>query len=336
MTFTVTYRAKDGALTDEVVEAASRAECVAECKQREITPMSVREGRVSARPRSGTSAASPSGRNKLRPSRGAKRWRTAILAVLVLAVGVGVWWWLAMRPEPEQRDGQERVAPVRTVKPEARPKPKDFASAASVPVVTNEVASTNKPMTRRERMIAKYGKEPVTVRPGGKYRNGERLPEKRSVFKFASEKEIDRIISAEPGHRIIGRFPKGFIDRDFKKSLEVPIEITAEDTPEEAARKRQMISVKEQLQQAVKRGESLEAILEDARKEVNALADFRDNMIKNLVQLKKSGADPQQIEDYYAAANKMLAEKQIKPLMTPFQIQEKIERLKALREEATP
>ena len=41
MTFTVTYRAKDGALADEVVEAASRTECVAGCKQRGITPMSI-------------------------------------------------------------------------------------------------------------------------------------------------------------------------------------------------------------------------------------------------------------------------------------------------------
>ena len=81
----------------------------------------------------------------------------------------------------------------------------------------------------------------------------------------------------------------------------------------------------------MERGESLDDILEDARKEVNALADFRDNMIKNLVQIKKSGATPREIEDYYAAANKMLSEKQIKPLLTPFQIKEKIERLKEMR-----
>ena len=34
MTFTVTYRAKDGALREERVEAANRAECVAECHRR--------------------------------------------------------------------------------------------------------------------------------------------------------------------------------------------------------------------------------------------------------------------------------------------------------------
>ena len=44
MTFTVTYRGADGALREEAVEAASRAECFAECKARGITPVGVREG----------------------------------------------------------------------------------------------------------------------------------------------------------------------------------------------------------------------------------------------------------------------------------------------------
>ena len=61
MTFTVTYRAKDGALREERVEAASRAECVAACHEWGITPTGIREGR------SGKSAASPSGRDGARP-----------------------------------------------------------------------------------------------------------------------------------------------------------------------------------------------------------------------------------------------------------------------------
>ena len=58
MTFTVTYRAKDGALREERVEAASRAECVAKCRRRGIAPTKIAEGR------SGKSAASPNGRDK--------------------------------------------------------------------------------------------------------------------------------------------------------------------------------------------------------------------------------------------------------------------------------
>ena len=45
MVFTVTYRAKDGALRDERIEAASRAECVAECRRRGIAPTGIREGK---------------------------------------------------------------------------------------------------------------------------------------------------------------------------------------------------------------------------------------------------------------------------------------------------
>ena len=44
MTFTVTYRAKDGALREERVEASSRAECVAECRRRGIAPTKIKEG----------------------------------------------------------------------------------------------------------------------------------------------------------------------------------------------------------------------------------------------------------------------------------------------------
>ena len=327
MLFTVTYREKSGAKAEVEIEASSRAACVAECKRRGIAPVGIREGRASARPRAAETAAPHDGRAK---HSGGTLWRAAILAASILAVvGGGLWWWLSARDEarpPEPKAVKVVKDVVKVIKA-----PTVTKNISPAPIATNAVATTNQPMTHREKMIAKYGKEPVRVRPGGKYRNGERLPEKRSIFHFAAEKEIDRIISAEPGHRIIGRFPKGFIERDFKKSLEARIEITDEDTPEDIARKQQMIAVKEQLRQAMERGESLDDILEDARKEVNALADFRDNMIKNLVQIKKSGGTPQEIEDYYAAANKMLAEKQIKPLLTPFQIKEKIERLKEMR-----
>ena len=44
MTFTVTYRGADGAMCEEAVEAAGRAECVAKCRRRGIVPASIREG----------------------------------------------------------------------------------------------------------------------------------------------------------------------------------------------------------------------------------------------------------------------------------------------------
>ena len=93
MTFTVTYRAKDGAVLEERIEAASRAECVAACRRRGISPTGIKEGR------SGKSTASPMGRDKRGPSRvgtgdskrTTARWM-AVAVVAVVAIAGGVWW----------------------------------------------------------------------------------------------------------------------------------------------------------------------------------------------------------------------------------------------------
>jgi len=98
MTFTVTYRAKDGALREERVEAANRAECVAECRRRGIVPTKIAEGR------SGKSAASPMGRDRRGHSRvgtgdskrTTARWM-AVAVVAVVAIAGGAWWWIGGR-----------------------------------------------------------------------------------------------------------------------------------------------------------------------------------------------------------------------------------------------
>ena len=146
-----------------------------------------------------------------------------------------------------------------------------------------------------------------------------------------TEKEIDRIISWEPGHPLIGGFASGLIDRDFAESLNDPIVITEDDSQEDKEKKQRMIEVKRQLLEAVNRGESVDAILEEARKELRSLATYRNNLAKELRELKKGGATEQEIEDFYAAANTMLKEKNIKPMLSPLKIKEKILAVQAER-----
>ena len=64
MTFTVTWRGRDGGLREEAVEAASRAECFAQCKARGVVPVSVKDG---ARKGGRQDVGSPSGRNESQP-----------------------------------------------------------------------------------------------------------------------------------------------------------------------------------------------------------------------------------------------------------------------------
>ena len=144
MTFTVTYRSKDGALRDECVEAADRAACVAECRKRGIAPVKIAEGR------SGKSAVSPKGRDKRGPSRdggspGQHRLtgKAAILAAVVLAaIAGGVWLWFGGRGAtalPAERPAKHKVEKPKAEKPAKTKaeKPKTTSGQQQENVATN-------------------------------------------------------------------------------------------------------------------------------------------------------------------------------------------------------
>ena len=83
MTFTVTYRAKDGALREERVDAANRAECVAECRKRGISPTGIREGGKGK----GRDGARPSRVGEGDNKRTTARWVAAAVVVAAIAGG---------------------------------------------------------------------------------------------------------------------------------------------------------------------------------------------------------------------------------------------------------
>ena len=94
MQFTVTYRGASGASELAVVEATSRADCLAQMRARGVSVISVKEGgRAGQKNR-------PSGR-KLRKARGGTPGGPTMLlvlcAVIALLVGGGLWWMMAGR-----------------------------------------------------------------------------------------------------------------------------------------------------------------------------------------------------------------------------------------------
>ena len=74
MTFTVTYRDKTGAKRETAIEAASRVECVAECRKRGISPLSIREGGYAGRVPLPGEAAVPGGSGNFGFSCDSGRW----------------------------------------------------------------------------------------------------------------------------------------------------------------------------------------------------------------------------------------------------------------------
>ena len=163
MTFTVTWRGRDGGLREEAVEAASRAECFAQCKARGVVPVSVKDG---ARKGGRQDVGSPSGRNESQPFPKRKLFTLRFcLLVAIAALAAIAWWRLAAREDVRPSD----PAPMKT-KPTEKPKAKPATVPATnsaprlvrhrrpktVPVATADVAPPDLPMfaeapRRRER-----------------------------------------------------------------------------------------------------------------------------------------------------------------------------------------
>ena len=101
MTFTVTYRDQRGAKREEAIEAESRGACVASCRARGISPLSIRAGGRAM----GTKG-----------SKDAKGLKGVLTALSLLALlGGTVWWWFGVRGAPVLPDD----API---KPRGMPK----------------------------------------------------------------------------------------------------------------------------------------------------------------------------------------------------------------------
>ena len=323
MTFTVTYRAKNGALSEETIEAAGRAECVAECRRREISPMSIREGRASTRLRSGKSAASPNGRVGVRPSR-AVFLKVGIVLAVVLVV-VGVCWWIATHgtSRPPVQEPPAKTRPEVRHKPEPPPVAK-FVPAPVAPVVTNAPpASTNKPQARREetyideRGIERYPGGMRVRRPAARTVKLEIDPLHR--FKHTSEAQIAGLLEIKPGAFIVGdmKYSYRFVE-DFKESLNDPIEILDTDSEYDKQLKRDVIETKKQLKAAMDRGEDIAQIMTDTRNELRKLGQYREELRQELHKLRAGGEyTEQEIEDFTAAANKLLADKGCRPIKMP-------------------
>ena len=321
MTFTVTYRAKDGALREERVEAANRVACVAECRKRGISPTGIKEGK-------GRDGARPSRVGTGDSKRTTARWVAA--AVLVAAViGGGVWWWMG-RDKP-QSASVEKPAKPKAAKPERKPtlkpaapaevpKPKEQPREEPKPVVTNFVNN----VWRDEKGRPHY-KVARVIRPGqNTVINGKPWKPEKPVFHHPSEVELDVLLSRKPGERIFGDVNWKAFEKDLPLALAQKIDILPDDTPEVVERKKIVAEAKQELFEAIKAGENPMEILKASRDEVNRLADLRDNLLSKVAELKQEGASEEEIEDAVKAANTMLKEYNIdKPILSPKTMRER-------------
>ena len=319
MQFTVTYRGANGAMVTEAVEAANRADCFAQMKKRGIAPTSVKEG--GSRNGRGASAAKRPSAAPARKKSNSIAEKILLVVVLLAAIGGGLWWWFSQEelqpttdPEVPKKSGLAKevtpsAAPTNKVVEVAKPKPKE-----------KRLKKWEYPVERtNELSAAELRKWKVMHRPPPGYTNDTSRtepPPKYAIFKHHSENEIASLLTMTPGETLVGtpHYTKKLTD-DFLKSLETPIVVTEEDSPEDAELKRAMIQTKIELKERLDAGEDLGQILLDTRSQYQDLARYKMTLEGELSELRKNpDVTMQDIDDFMAAANQLLEQKGIAPI----------------------
>ena len=138
---------------------------------------------------------------------------------------------------------------------------------------------------------------------------------KRSIFKNVAENEIARLITLRPGDSMIGtrRYDEHFVS-EFKKSLETPIIVSKDDSPEDAELKKTMIAVKIEICDRLAEGETLKDILNETKSELQRLARIKRNIQQEVLSQTNGDMDEAEVQTYIDAANILLEKEGIAPI----------------------
>lgn len=137
-----------------------------------------------------------------------------------------------------------------------------------------------------------------------------------AIFRHSSENILAGLLVAEPGQGMVGT-PRynGVFTKNFLKSLEEPIVIENTDDEDAKALKRAVIEAKAELKAAYDRGEDIEQIILDSRKDLQQLAKVRENIKRDVIRIAHETAETEDdVNDLLKAANKMLEDNGIAPL----------------------
>lgn len=302
MTFTVTYRAKDGALSEETVEAADRVACVAACRARGIVPVSVREGRASARPRSGKNSASP--KQKL------FTLHFYLFVVIAAIAAIALWWWLAARggraDAREEGSGKSVVSPRPAAK---RPEPAATNAPAAVHVAeAPNTAPTGKVIKARS---ARSGRV-MTLADGTVVTNTPRV-----FFKRDFERALHvALLPNGMGGTLLRQVRSRYTDEQILAMLKERVPPEPGDDPTTVAVKEKVQGFKDEVLRVVNQGASVADVLDGMTKRKVADGLLRAKALKIRTEALRS-EDPETARQGIQAANAVLEENGLRKMEIP-------------------
>ena len=237
------------------------------------------------------------------------------VAFVALALLCGIAWWAFRAREEATRPADDRRTPPSMIA-EAKP---NIATNAVVEAPKPKPVDPNARPTKVGEIVNGYVKLPsgrihkitgivtnsIAGRPKAKY----------EIFDRQCNNEIAGYLSMSPGDVIVGT-PNynGRFKKDFVESINEPIIITQDDTPEQAQLKRDVIAARLQLKDAMDRGEDIEKIMLDTRAELQSLMVAKMELKHLFYEERKKCQTEQDVEVLFDACNKMLESKGIAPI----------------------
>ena len=136
------------------------------------------------------------------------------------------------------------------------------------------------------------------------------------IFRHSAENTLAGLLSMKAGDALVGEPDyQGAFAESLRRSLKEPIVIEETDTPEQVELKQAVIEAKEELKKAMDRGEDVEKILVEARRECQDMARAKQLMMSDVYHfVDKKAVTQEDVETYVEAANKLLESKGIAPI----------------------
>jgi len=301
MNWSVTYRAKDGRQAVDVFKAESREALFKTLADKGISAIRIEQG-ARKRPQSSTPKAHP------------KVTRCIVIVVVAAALATCAWYFLTERRDEAKPDTKEKMpAKIPEAKPKIAPKRVETAPATPKEIPYWERESPEG-LTFRQKM-----KWNIHHRAPAVYTNNTsqtETPPSYAIFDTRSDNSIAALLTVPPGTAAVGdpEYELWFT-RDFLKSLEMPIIVTKDDSPEEAQLKRDMIATKIELKARYDAGEDIALIMKETREELQRLSVYKSEIESAFREMAgKPGITEQDVDDFIKSANIMLESKGIAPM----------------------
>lgn len=327
MKFTAAYRAADGSMASETVEAADRAEAFARLRERGIEPVSLKEGGRSA----GAPVRQPGTKSSGRGGLSGKKKVVAAAAVLS-AAGVAYLIFTLFGPRPQEsgepaagkRAGKPAEAAAatpetKTAQPAAEEAGKPAEQAAAKPAAPAEKPpqEANARVTDREKMLWKGKRavrwdvqtngveiaETIVTDDGRRHIVSREVP---GVIPTVTDQLLLMALSDTTGDGP----PMPYIeatDETFRESLEIPIVLEETDTPKIREVKETLIAARAEMKELLDSGWTFRQVLDERAEQAREETEIRIKTLRAYREMVANGK-PEEAERLLQDVNATLRE----------------------------